>query len=127
MEERPQPPPVELGYGRYDPPISKRARPAVILWYRTYSIVSLLLYLSFVVQWQVFSPARLEGIGPAILIGLGITAFFGVGALVPYKPWGWTYGLIVIAAGMIGCLFMLSIPLVIFWSRPETKAAFARV
>jgi hypothetical protein len=58
----------------------------------------------------------------ALGAGLGLCA-----AMVPYKPWGWTVGLLVIGAGLASCMVLFAIPLLVFWLKPETKAAFGRL
>lgn len=119
------PPPGGAGY--YAPPRATGSRPAVILWYRVYAIVSLLLYAAFAVVVAAFEPEGAPNLLPGILTLLPILAIFGVGAAVPFKPWGWTYGLVMIGFGMLSCFAPLSVLLIIFWSRPEVKAAFGRI
>jgi hypothetical protein len=64
-----------------------------------------------------------------ILVGMGIplsiayiTAFF-----LPVRPWVWVYHLVLIAIGLTSaCCWAASIPLLIFWIKPETQAYFGR-
>ena len=50
-----------------------------------------------------------------------IAAFF-----LPNKPWVWVYHLVMICVGMTGCTVVFSIPLLIFWLKPEVKAWFGK-
>jgi hypothetical protein len=41
------------------------------------------------------------------------------------RPWVWTFDMIIVALGMVICYcWPLSIPLLIFWTKPEVKAHF---
>ncbi|MBI5537459.1 MAG: hypothetical protein HY898_32345 [Deltaproteobacteria bacterium] len=41
------------------------------------------------------------------------------------KPWVWTFDMIIVALGMVICYcWPLSIPLLIYWTKPEVKAHF---
>ncbi|MBX3198026.1 MAG: hypothetical protein KF894_07760 [Labilithrix sp.] len=129
-----------FGYG-YEPPGFSRGRPAVITWYRVYAASVLALYVGFFALWQTLVPAGPEEAAadfqPTLagsvtvaalgLVGLGLGSLFAVGALVPYKPWGWTVGLIVICLGLSSCTAVAAIPLLIHWMKPQTKAAFGRL
>jgi hypothetical protein len=65
----------------------------------------------------------------AILLFFSI-AMFGACLLplvVQPRPWLWTYDLIVICAGMTSlCFLPASIPLLIFWMKPEIKSYFGK-
>lgn len=131
MQEPQQP----FGYGHYEPPHHTRGRPAVILWYRIYAAITVMLYVGFLGFWLFLTPPggtmRSQG-EVMILLVLGLVAlvfgaFYAVAAMVPFKPWGWTVGLIAICFGMTSCLAIFAIPLLIFWLKPETKAAFCRL
>lgn len=126
--------PQPFGYGAYEPPRSARGRPAVILWYRVYAATTLLLYVGMLVGWTMLNTGdRPHGPEAALmlLIVLGAALVFGgfyaVAAMVPYKPWGWTLGLVAICLGLSSCLVVAAVPLLIYWMKPETKAAFGRI
>lgn len=121
------PPAGPVGY--YTPPAELASRPAIIFWYRVYAIVSALVYVAMVLAWSSVDAGQSTGrlILQASLYATPFVLFYGVAALVPFKPWGWSYGLIAIAFGMISCLAPFSIVLVILWSRPQVKAAFQRL
>jgi hypothetical protein len=47
--------------------------------------------------------------------------------LLPARPWVWIYDLVVICLGMTSACFLpATIPLLIFWIKPEVKAYFGR-
>jgi len=128
-------------FGSYEPPPSKRGRPAVILWFRVYAATTLALYVGFFVLWQYLTPAgahelhaqtapTFAGVVTVAALGLVVLALaglFAVSAMVPYKPWGWTVGLIAICLGLSSCMAIAAVPLLIYWMKPETKAAFGRL
>lgn len=121
------PPAGPVGY--YTPPAELASRPAIIFWYRVYAIVSALVYVAMMLALSAVETDQSTGrlIMQASLYATPFVLFYGVAALVPFKPWGWSYGLIAIAFGMISCLAPFSIVLVILWSRPQVKAAFQRL
>jgi hypothetical protein len=115
--------------GHYEAPATTRGRPAVITWYRIYAVTTPLFYLLAFALWQLRVPAigddRTFHLGIAAIVVL--TALFAVAAMVPYKPWGWTFALIAIGIGLPTCLAPFALPLILFWLRPETRAAFCRL
>jgi hypothetical protein len=132
-----QPPPFGFGY---EPPRDSGSRPVVILFYRAYAAMTVVMYVlgvAFFGLRQFIAPlhARATGMPPIIVatffaVGLVILlfgAFFAVAAMVPFKPWGWTVGLVAICLGLSSCLVVFSVPLLIYWMKPETKAAFGRL
>jgi len=53
---------------------------------------------------------------------------FGMGVLLPARPWAWTMGMVLICLGLTSvCTIPACIPLLIFWLRPETKAFFGKL
>ena len=124
-----------FGYG-YAPPALERGRPAVIAWFRVYAVTTLFLYVGMIVGWLLLAaggPDVHHGPDQAfvlLLIGafaLAFGAFYAVAAMVPYKPWGWTLGLVAICLGLSSCMALAAVPLLVFWMKPETKAAFGRL
>ena len=66
------------------------------------------------------------GIG-LLLIGVVFMGAFGFGLFVPARRWGWIYGIVLIAVGLTSCcLLPATIPLLIFWLKPETQAFYGR-
>jgi hypothetical protein len=69
---------------------------------------------------------QLEG---CLFIGLGLPLMilFAAAPFLPKKPWVWIYGIVLIALGMTSpCCLPATIPLLIFWIRPETQQFFGR-
>lgn len=119
-----QPAPPPFGYGLYQPPPSKRGRPAVLLWFRTYCALGFLLYGGlFLLLAACFEGS--SALGLTILAPL--PAAHLVGAVVPLKPWGWTVGLVVICLGFPTFALPLAFALFLFWRDPTVKAAFGRM
>jgi hypothetical protein len=61
------------------------------------------------------------------LLAAALVALYGVATFVPFKPWGWSVGLVAIALGLAGGGAIFAIPLLVFWLKPQVKAAFARL
>lgn len=104
------------------------ARPRVIGWYRAYAASTAALLVAFAVVDLVSFP-RTEAtaaIGGAVMLVTLATAF-AVGARVPYKPWGWSLGLALLALGVVSVLVVVALPLLVAWLKPTTKAAFGRL
>lgn len=62
-----------------------------------------------------------------LLSSLAFAVLFGVATFVPYKPWGWTIGVVALGLGLTSCMVIFALPLLIYWLKPETKAAFGRL
>ena len=119
----------------YDP------RPQVILWYRAYAAVMLLASLALLgfatlLGWAETRPeiAMLPGSGQTqtqaiilFLVSAAAVAFYGTATFMPFKPWAWTLGLIVIALGVPGLTIVVCLPLLLGWLKPSVKAAFCRL
>jgi hypothetical protein len=61
-------------------------------------------------------------------VSLPFAAAFVAAFFMPVKPWAWIYHLVLICVGFTSaCCMLASIPLLIFWVRPETKAYFGHV
>jgi hypothetical protein len=134
MSYEPYAPPGPDSYGR-------DARPAVIVWFRLYAAVMTLaslvmLGLAVLMGYAATRPevaldanragAPLVAIVLA-LIAAALVALYGVATFVPFKPWGWSVGLVAIGLGLAGGSMLFAIPLLVFWLKPEVKAAFARL
>jgi hypothetical protein len=138
----PQPPygyPPPPGYG-YTPP-AYIERPAVCTWFIVYAILMALLYLAvagfgvtvFVVGPDQFADAKTSAdewvvLGTIFLIiGVALGIAFGMAPFLPRRPGVWVYDVVLIALGLTSaCLWPLTIPLLIFWIKPETKRWFGR-
>jgi len=61
------------------------------------------------------------------LVGAVFFAVFLVATLLPAKPYNWVVGIVMIAIGMTSCcLWPATIPLLIYWIKPETRSYFGR-
>jgi len=109
-------------------------RPGVIAWYRAYLAVLVLLFLfsagaGIVPLVFEIDPEEL-GMPPvafaAIMTGMGgvLLLLTAAAFFLPRRPWAWIYHIVLICIGMTGCTVGFSIPLLIFWIRPEVKAWF---
>jgi hypothetical protein len=121
------------------PPLHDLARAQKVwTWYVVYCVAMALMYGAVALMGVVFlvlDPDELQMHEEAAR-GMG-TAFVAMGALlaVPFaiapflaKTGGtWIYGLVLIAVGLTSiCCWPATIPLLIYWIKPETKALFGR-
>lgn len=119
----------------YRAPGARDPRPAVIFWFRVYAVSAPLVHLALVVGWALAvptsqpSPLRTLTASPVVslLAFGGLAALHGAAALVPYRPWGWTVGLVVLAVGLSSASALAALPVLVLWLRPETRAAFGRL
>jgi hypothetical protein len=112
--------------------------PPAVGWFKVYSAGMALIYLATLALSSIFfllSPEDLEmsrfeammlgtllgGLGFVLLV-VYLAVFF-----LPRRPWVWTYDLVLIAIGFTSCLTLpFSLPLLIFWLKPEVKQHFGR-
>ena len=107
-------------------------------WYRVYCGCMTALNLAIVVigATMAFASGSMvrQDAQEALVVGILYTisgGFFAVVYLValalPRKPYNWVVGIVMIALGLSGCCFLpATIPLLIFWFKPETKAYLGR-
>jgi hypothetical protein len=146
MSQVPQPPQPPPGYPHasahygYAPP-AQVERPAVWPWFVAYAILMAVVYLLvgifgatiLMVGPEQFQTARNDAdviavqgivfviIGPLLLVPFAIAPF------LPRRPGAWVFDLVLICLGMTSCACLpITIPLLIFWLKPETKAWFGR-
>ena len=115
-------------------------RPDVVPWYYAYCAVMAFIYVFCIVMGVagiVFRnqladaetpPALIAFLGVvfAVLGGVLMTAF-AAAPFLPLRPWAWIYHLVLIAVGMTSaCCLPASVPLLLFWIKPETRAYFGR-
>ena len=106
----------------YQPPREVRdARPVVILWFRVYAGMMALLSVAMLIVGAQASASLV------LLTSAPLAALFAVAAFIPFKPWGWSLGLVAIVLGLASLAVPFAIPLFILWFRPTVKAAFARL
>ncbi|MDH3492868.1 MAG: hypothetical protein OEM82_04915, partial [Acidobacteriota bacterium] len=61
------------------------------------------------------------------VLGLAFAAVYGIALVLPRKPFNWIYGIVMIAIGLTSCcLLPATVPLFLFWLKPETKRFFGR-
>ena len=113
------------------------ATPPVYKWFVVYCILMALLYLTATLMGIVFmfiepdgemSPAQAKIIGPVVFI-LGLVFFvpFLSAPFLPRKSWVWVFGLVLICIGLTSAFCLpASIPLLIYWLKPEMKAFYGR-
>lgn len=133
MSYEPYAPPGPDSYGR-------DARPSVILWFRIYAAVMLIaslaiLGLALMMGYAATQPEVALDPGAAsapivaivtTLLATALVVLYGVAMCVPFRPWGWSVGLVAIGLGLIGGSALFAIPLLVYWLKPNVKAAFAR-
>lgn len=107
-------------------------------WYRVYAGLMALLYLFVcaVGAFLLFVPiesgdfSRGETImiaGINIALGSTFLIVFAVAFFLPPKPYNWIVGIVMIAIGLTSCCtWPATVPLLIYWFKPETKAFFGR-
>ena len=132
-------PPQPAGYGwAPPPPVDVKASNAAYAWFKVYVGVLTAIYLICVVVGVVLLFAPFGGSSEDIMgqrlngavygfIGLVCLVVYGIGLFLPKRPWAWVYGIVLIGLGMSSCcLLPATIPLLIFWLKPEMKARFNR-
>jgi hypothetical protein len=74
------------------------------------------------------SPLEMIVVGVmCLLMGLGLMVPFVVAFFLSQRPWVWIYHLVLICLGMTSaCCLPVTIPLLIFWIKPETRAWYGR-
>lgn len=120
---------------------SHERRPQVCIWYSIYCACFLLAYMLTAIAgiaMAVFAEtiaansAALDKEGERIsnmILGGGLAVvsvplciLFSLGLLVPRRKWGWIYGFFPIAIGLSSpCCMPASIPLLLFWIKPNTR------
>jgi hypothetical protein len=126
----------------YEPPeYEADARPAVIVWYRIYAAFMTLAALAGLGVTIVLARATADpevAVRPgaadaqvfvllSLLLSVSLAIFYAVATFVPYRPWGWTVGIIAIGLGLTSAMVIFAIPLLVHWLKPITRAAFGRM
>lgn len=113
--------------------------PGAIIWYRVYLVVMCLMFLAVIAGGAVvlsgvfpITAEDLDGMPPQVLgsiyliMGIAMMIPYALAFVLPRKPWVWIYHLVMICIGMTGCTIVASIPLLIFWLKPDVKGYFGR-
>jgi hypothetical protein len=114
--------------------------PAVVPWQKAYCAAMAAVYLllfGFGLVLAVFresladaTDSPTDNLIAGLLIAavsLPLAAIFAAGPFLPRRPWAWTYHIVLIALGMTSCACLpFTVPLLIFWIRPDTQAWFGR-
>src|SRR5688572_26820112 len=122
---------------------SEPPAPPVLPWYRAYCAAMALLYLACVVggalllvfheRIAALDRTMSSSVGFLVygvvlaVIGFVLMAAFAAALVLPRKPWVWVYHIVLISIGLSSpCCMLASVPLLIFWIKPETRAYFGR-
>ncbi len=137
FEKLAAPSPRDISNAWYDIPKDNETGRKIYLWYRIYS--GCLLFASVVIicagVYVFTAPPGAPGtteegqtVGAVLYIILGsITAvLYSIALFSPRKPWSWVFGVVLLAIGIVTFCFLPSLVLLIFWSKPETRAFFGR-
>ncbi|MDD5584644.1 MAG: hypothetical protein PHV55_06290 [Candidatus Omnitrophica bacterium] len=112
-------------------------KPKVYPWFVTYCILMCVLYL-FVFGMglllphfaQYTSEKQLDAkiTGPLYMFfGLIFFVAYAIAPFLKPGPGAWVYDLVLICIGMTSCCCLpITIPLLIFWIKPETKSYFGK-
>lgn len=120
-------------------------KPTVITWFKVYAIVMAIIYLMVLLagiglfafpnlapeEFATGSPDEkiMVYIYGVVFVVLGAALFVAYlfGVILKPKPWVWIFNMVLICIGLSGCpTLFASIPLLIFWLKPETKAYYGR-
>ena len=133
-------PQASAGYG-YAPPMAPTERPGVVAWFTVYCVILAVIYLllaGFGITVMIVGPEQFaDAQTPAeewsiiavvfTIIGLLLAVPFAIAPFLPRKPGVWIYDLVLICLGLTSaCFWPLTIPLLIFWIKPENKLWFGR-
>lgn len=128
------PPYLSQDEGNYQP-----LRPSVLTWQKIYCGLMSCLYIVTMIGGSIFlflATTLSNGQDAAILIfqgivllvlGLIFAGVFAASFFIPNRPWAWIYNIVLICLGMSSCCTLpATIPLLIYWLKPETQAYFGR-
>jgi len=108
------------------------ARPAVVGWYKAYLGFLVFLFLLVVgagvaILFAPLSPEDLDGMPKELMAGIciggGLVMLIPsiIGFFLPRSKGASIFHLVMICIGLTGCTLVFSIPLLIFWIKPEVK------
>ena len=117
-------PPQQQAYG---------TKPAVVTWYVVYAVFMAVVYLGAIglgVLLASFAQKDEETIQGVIIavVSLPFLVLFAVAPFRANTPGAWTYHLVLICLWLTSaCCIPVSLPLLIYWLKPETKAYFGKM
>ncbi len=117
--------------------------PSVVFWFRVYCAGMLTMYaivtvcgagiLVFYPRLAAESGGRYDAVVLLLYgmlmaaIGLALAGMYLAGLVLRPRPWVWVYDIVLIAIGLSSpCCLPVSLPLLVFWVKPETQAHFGR-
>jgi MFS family permease len=110
--------------------------PPVWKWYRVYAGVMAAMYLLVTVAGVVLAVLAPDSDGEPFprfiglmyaVIGVPFAAAYLAAFFIPRAPWAWIYHLVLICIGLTSiCCMPATIPLLIYWLKPEAKQFFGR-
>ena len=117
-------------------------QPPVVKWYRVYAIAMTVLYFLvsalFILAFFLRPDAKELNDMPAafyygyltimVLMCLVLFGAFLVSLFLKPKPWTWIYHMVLICLGLTSpCCLPASVPLLIYWIKPEVRSYFGRI
>ncbi len=113
--------------------------PKCVKWFKVYCAILALGYVLCIGLSFVFfslDPAELD-MEPFMAKLMGLTflvlgIILSLAHILPFflkpRPWVWVYDLVIVCIGLSSiCCWPFSIPLLIFWLKPETKSYFGKI
>jgi MFS family permease len=110
--------------------------PKVVFWFRIYTGCMAALYVCCMLAAPAlfYLSTKTAGEDAAVLkiysvvlliIGLVLAIVFALPFVLPRRPWVWIFDMVLICIGLTSCCIMpASIPLLIYWIKPEVKTWF---
>ena len=123
---------MDAPFGYYTAPAVVQGRPVVIVLFRVYAALGALVCLTGMAVGIVASTMPYQAGVPLALVVAMVSMFLVVAlvhivaAAAPFKPWGWTLGVVTLALGCMSGAIFLAVPLLVHWLRPRCRAAFMR-
>lgn len=119
-------------FGYYTPPETSGAAPIVVTFFRIYAGIIALASSTMLLFVLAAIGRDADEVGRDVVYFFATVfacaaALHGVAAFVPRKPWGWALGVVVLALGIPSGGFAFAIPLLVYWLRPQCRAAFMRM
>lgn len=108
----------------------------ILFWYRAFCVlmVAANLFVAFIGIFPVIvgmiknnrdSVELYAAGGFHIVLGIMVAIPYAISFFAPRKPWHWVYGIVLISVPMMSCACLpISIPLLIFWLKPQAKQMF---